>query len=57
VGSGEPLQAGLVEHTNPLLDVVVKFNASLLAAEAGGRNTLISRLAAAIQVRWRGRVV
>lgn len=49
-GGADGLHASLADHVDPLLGVVLKFNASLLAAEAGGKNTLASRLVAVIQV-------
>jgi hypothetical protein len=50
MGSSDGLQASLAESVNPLLDVVVRFNTQLLAADGDGKATLVSRLVAVIQV-------
>lgn len=52
-GGGDGISGSLARlmEEQPLLDVVVRFNETLLRAESNERNTLISRLIEVIKVR------
>jgi hypothetical protein len=53
-GDGPSQALAALMEQQPLLEVVVRFNEGLLRQQSSGKNSLVSRLVAVIQVRLPG---